>query len=169
MYRDLSRDNYAGAIHFEIYQIMAVIIFWPLSHSNVCDREGFCCQPSFCFSTCMFLLISTTITIDIYSHAIFLFETIILRYPKLDTKYSMVKLSVDSVLNYKYLLKTRVKRWSASVTCTRMTKKDYCNATCVRSMSTWSAMRLIKLTLKCIKGPIGYLIFLRIIDLWLLT
>lgn len=38
----------------------------------------------------------TTATIDVYSQTIFVYETIVLRYPKLDTKYSMVKLSVDS-------------------------------------------------------------------------
>lgn len=43
--------------------------------------------------------------IDVWSDVVFLYETIVLRYPKLGSEYSMVKLSVDSLLSCKYLLK----------------------------------------------------------------
>ncbi|KAM5547508.1 PHD finger protein MALE MEIOCYTE DEATH 1 [Rosa sericea] len=47
----------------------------------------------------------TSEAIDYFDDAVFVYETVVLQYPKVGSEYSMVKLCVDIMLKYNYLMK----------------------------------------------------------------
>ncbi|PRQ46763.1 putative Zinc finger, RING/FYVE/PHD-type [Rosa chinensis] len=47
----------------------------------------------------------TTEPLDVHGDAVFVYETVVLQYPEVGSEYSMVKLCVDTMLKYNYLMK----------------------------------------------------------------